>query len=69
MQDNNCKHPDIEVRLSGENGNALFLVGIVRRAMGKRGVSLKEQLEFCDEALSGDYDHVLATCRRYVSVN
>lgn len=33
------KYPDIEVKLSGENGNAYVIMGRVKRAMRKGGLS------------------------------
>lgn len=62
------KYPDIEVTLSGQDGNALHVVGTVRRALEKNDVPRTEVLEFVQEALSGDYDHLLRTCVKWVSV-
>lgn len=64
----NPKYPDIEVQLSGEDGNAFFIIGRVRRALRKAGVSSEECDEFSNEAMSGDYQHVLQTAGRWVSI-
>lgn len=61
------KFPEIVVQLTGQNGNAFNLVGIVREAM--RGRVPREDVEkFTAEAFSGDYDHLLATCTEWVTV-
>ena len=55
------------VKLIGENGNAFAILGRVRR-----GILHSDRPELADEfimeATSGDYDHLLATCMRYVTV-
>lgn len=62
------KYPDIEVQLSGEDGNAMFIMGRVSKAL-KRGGAPKEDVDaFYKEAMSGDYDNVLRTCMKYVQV-
>lgn len=58
---------DVVVRLSGEDGNAFFIIGSVSRAL-REGGHMGLVKEFTDEAMSGDYDHVLQTCMRYVVV-
>lgn len=60
------KYPDIEVQLVGRDGNAMAIMGRVTEALRKNGVSKKEQDEFLEDAMSGDYDHVLQTCMRWV---
>jgi hypothetical protein len=62
------KYPDVEVQLSGEDGNALAIAGRVSKGLRRAGVSGHEIEKFIDEALSGDYDHVIQTCMRWVTV-
>lgn len=62
------KHPEITVDLSGGDGNAMVLLGRVRRAMRKAGVHDIEIEEFTEEAMSGDYDHLIHTIMRTVNV-
>lgn len=62
------KYPNIRVKIVGENGNAFNLIGIVRRALLDKGVPRAEVLEFQNEAMSGDYDHVLNTITSWVKV-
>lgn len=65
---NEVKYPEIEVELVGQDGNAFVILGAVRRAMRSAGVSSEEIDSFYDEATSGDYDHLLSTCMRWVTV-
>jgi hypothetical protein len=62
------KYPDVEVQLSGEDGNAYFIIARVRKALRKAGVQDDELDAFSKEAMSGDYDNVLQACMRWVSV-
>ena len=56
-------YPDITVDLSNVNGNAISIVNAV-----KRKLPAEARAEFQREALSGDYDHVLQTCYKWVEV-
>lgn len=63
------KYPQVEVPLSQMDGNGFFIVSNVRRELYRQaGVSEAERQEFFEEALSGDYDHLLQTCMRWVTV-
>lgn len=63
------KYPEIEVELTGEDGNAYAILGAVRKALHRAGISVEEQSAFHKEATSGDYDHVLQTAMRWVEVS
>ena len=69
MTEPSPKYPDVEVSLSGEDGNAVAMVTRVVLAMRDDGVGRDEADRFRDEALSGDYDHVLDTIEKWVSVS
>ncbi len=62
------KYPEIEVRLVGEDGNAVSIMGRVANALRKAGVSQEEINAYLDESMSGDYDNVLRTAVKWVSV-
>lgn len=62
-----CKHPEIEVQLTGEDGNAFFILGKVKKALKRAGHN-EDAEEFYKEATSGDYNNLLATCTNYVTV-
>jgi len=63
------KYPNIEVELSGGDGNAFFILGTVRKALKRGGVPSEEIDNFTAEATDGDYDHLLQTCMRWVEVS
>lgn len=59
---------DIDVQLSGEDGNAFAIMGRVQSALRRAGAT-KEQLdEYYKESTSGDYDHLLRTACAWVNV-
>ena len=62
-------YPDIEIQLSGEDGNAYAIIGRVRKAMRKAGLPNETIESFTAEATRGNYDALLATVMRYVHAN
>ena len=58
------KFPNIEVQLTGSDGNAFAIIGKVKRALPS-----DVQAEFMAEATSGDYNNVLATAMRWVNIS
>lgn len=65
----NVKYPEITVQLVGEDGNAFSVIGKVRKALRRAGISDEVIQQFTDEATSGDYDNVLMTCMNWVEVS
>lgn len=63
---NDVRHPEVHVRLVGEDGNAYSILARVLKALRRASVSKEERDEFTREATSGDYDHLLQTCMRWV---
>lgn len=63
------KYPQVKVKLVGEDGNAFAILGRVARAMRLAGLSEEQRKEFNDKATAGDYDHLLQTVMRYVTVD
>ena len=63
------KYPNVEVRLSGRDGNAMAIIGAVRRALRSAGAPEEELAAFFTEATSGDYDNVIQTAMRWVEVS
>ncbi len=59
---------DIEVELLGNDGNAFAVMGAVKKALRRNGVSSEEQAEYMAEAMSGDYDHLLQVTMEWVDV-
>ena len=62
------RYPDVVVKLTGANGNALNVVGMTRRALDRHGVSDDVVESYVRDALAGDYDRVLATTLAWVKV-
>lgn len=65
----NVKYPQIQVQLTGTDGNAFAIIGAVRNALRRGGASAEDVTAFQQEAMSGDYDNVLQTAMRYVDVS
>lgn len=62
-------YTDIEVQLTGQDGNAFFMIGLTRAALREAGVSNAKIAQFTEEATSGDYDNVIQTIMKWVSVS
>lgn len=62
------KYPELHVKLTGRDGNAFMIMGrvgpVIRKAHGKEA-----EKEFLDEAMSGDYAHLLRTCGEWVTIS
>ena len=63
------RFPEVKVQLVGEDGNALFILGKVRAALQKAGVSKVDIEEFTEEATAGDYNDLLMTVMEWVEVS
>jgi len=69
MSNTEIRHPEIEVQLSGQDGNAFTVLGLVRRALREGGVPQPEIDEFTAHATAGDYEHLLGVVQQWVSVD
>lgn len=69
LQSGQTKQPltEVAVQLSEADGNAFAIIGLVSAALKSAGHPELAQL-FEQEATAGDYDHLLATCFKYVIV-
>lgn len=56
------------VKLSGEDGNAFYILGKVNKALQQAGYTKEQRDEYDKEATSGDYDHLLQTTMKWVNV-
>jgi len=61
------RYPEIEVQLTGEDGNAFAILGRVRRELRRGGVDADEIQRFFDQATFGDYDFLLSVCQEWVT--
>ena len=62
----NEKKPKLQ--LSGEDGNAFFIMGRARRAAKEAGWTNEKIEEYTKECQSGDYDHLMQTTMKYFEV-
>lgn len=60
------KYPHVKVKLTGTEGNAFAVLGEVKSAMERAGVDTNG---FFEEATAGDYNHLLVTCMKWVTVS
>ncbi len=58
-----------ELKLIGQDGNAFMVLGLAQRAAKKAGWTKEEIEDFMDEAMSGNYDHLLQTCMEKFEVS
>jgi hypothetical protein len=65
--DNSTPLTDAVAQLTVEDGNAFAILGRVRRAILRSNHPELAEV-FMVDATSGDYDHLLVTCARYVIV-
>ena len=62
------KFPNVTVTLVGEDGNAFAILGAVKTAMRKGGCSKADIDTYMEEAMGGDYDHLLQVTMKTVNV-
>lgn len=62
------KDPKTKVKIIGEDGNALAIIGRCLDAARDACWSTEEISLFFQEATSGDYDHLLVTVMKYFDV-
>jgi hypothetical protein len=58
-----------KIRLTGEDGNAFFVLGKAVKTARRAGWSEEKIDEFKKKATSGNYDNLLATCMEYFDVS
>jgi len=56
------------VKLIGQNGNAFSVMGNVKRALKRAGADQEYIDQYLEEAISGDYNHLLTVSMKYVNV-
>ena len=56
------------VQLTGEDGNAFYIMGRVSQALRKAGADKEYIEQYHRECAMGDYNHLLTTTMKYVIV-
>lgn len=62
-------YPEIEVELTGIDGNTGSIMAAVSRGLKRNGVSYDQVEKMREEMLSGDYNNVIQTAMRWVCVS
>lgn len=62
------RHPHVVVKLVGTDGNSFSILARVRGAMRRAKVPDDDVKACMTEAVAGDYDHLLRTIMRWVTV-
>jgi hypothetical protein len=65
---NRPKYPGAVVKLLGHGDNAHVVIGRVTRVMTAYGVPKAERDAYREDALSGDWEHLIAVTCRWVQV-
>jgi len=60
---------NVEVQLTGEDGNAFAIMASVKKALRQAGATKEDIEAYLAESMSGDYDNLLRTAMKYVEVN
>ena len=63
-----AKYDHVTVKLVGEDGNAFAIMARVSNAMRAAGCSVAERDAYREEAMAGDYDHLLRVTMETVNV-
>jgi hypothetical protein len=58
----------VEVNMRGVNGNVFMILGTVKRALSRAGATPFQLSVFIHRAQSGDYEHALSTCAKWVTI-
>jgi hypothetical protein len=62
------KYPEIEVQLTGKDGNAYSIMSAVSKALKRAEVPQTEIDQYINRSMSGDYDNLLQTAASWVQV-
>lgn len=68
-QEPTVKYPDVEVELSGQDGNAVLIIGRVAKALRRAGHADAADEFSRDARASGSYDELLQLAMRTVEVS
>lgn len=62
------KYPQIEVQLTGRDGNAFAILAAVQRGLRQGGIPAEEISAVMEQMKSGDYDNLLRVAMQTVTV-
>jgi len=58
----------VGIDFDGPDGNAFAIMAKVKRALQNAGASKEEITQYTMDSMSGDYDNLVATTRKWVTV-
>ena len=58
-----------KLKLIGQDGNAFAILGLAQREAKKAGWTKEKIEKFLEECMSGNYNHLLATCMDHFDVS
>jgi hypothetical protein len=59
---------EVEVQLTGNDGNAFSIMASVKDALKKAGASKEEIDQYISDSMAGDYDNLLRVAMDWVEV-
>ena len=59
---------EVEVQLTGNDGNAFAIMSSVKKALEKSGATPAEINQYLKESMDGDYDNLLRVAMEWVEV-
>jgi len=62
------KFPEIEVQLTGNDGNSFAIMGTVQKALKKAKVSQEDIDQYMRDSMNGDYNNLLQVAMKTVTV-
>lgn len=68
-EESGIRYPDIDVTLVGVDSHPFAIIKAVTDGLRRGGIGQAERDAFREEALSGDYDHIIQTAMRWVNVS
>jgi len=68
LERNKMPKYNVQVQLSGEDGNAFAIIAKVNRALRNAGATPEEMSQYQQESMSGDYDNLLRVASDWVEV-
>jgi hypothetical protein len=60
---------EIEIDLTGPDGNAFYILGAVTQALRSAGATKEQTTTFNNDATGGDYDNLLQVVARWVNLD
>ena len=57
------------VRLTGLDGNALSIMGVVSRALRKAGLPKEHIDKYMEESMAGDYNNLMRVAHKYAHIS